>query len=77
MVTGSPIHRIREFGERYGLTAMPNVVIAKDPNFFLFSFYAIRYLPFIALYNKEGKLVTTRGGTMKPQEIVTLLGADK
>jgi len=77
MVTGSPIYRIQEFGQRYGLSSMPNVVIAKDPQFFLFSFYGIRYLPFMALYDKKGNLVTAKDGAMKPQDIVALLDSVK
>ena len=75
MVTGSPIYRIQEFGQRYGLSSMPNVVIAKDPHFFLFSFYGIRYLPFMAIYDKKGNLVSSKDGAIKPQEIVALLNS--
>ena len=72
MVTGAPMYRIKEFGSNYGLSSLPNVVLAKDPHFFLFSFYAVRYLPFIAVYDKEGNLITAKGGTMKPQDIMAL-----
>lgn len=64
MATTLPIYKMNAFTEKYGLNEMPNVVVARDASYFLPSFYEIRNLPYMALYDKKGKLIKTFEGTV-------------
>lgn len=70
MVTTYPILRMNEFTVKYGLDKMENVVMAKDPFYLLLSFYAIRNFPYIALYDKKGKLIRTFEGSVGVDRIL-------
>jgi len=70
MATTSLISRMTEFAEKYGLTKMENVVMAKDPFYILPSFYAIRYFPFLALYDKKGALIRTFEGSVDINKVL-------
>ena len=64
MVTTYPIARMNQFAATYGLSKMDNVVMAKDPFYVLISFFGIRQFPYLALYDKAGKLVNTFEGSV-------------
>lgn len=70
MVTTFPISRMNEFAEKYGLDKMENVVMAKDPYYVLLSFYAIRHFPYLALYDKKGKLIRTYEGSVSIDKVL-------
>jgi thioredoxin-related protein len=71
MVSTYPFYRIKDFADAYGLSGLQNVVVAKDPSYFLMTFYNIRNLPYMGLYNKKGKLIETVEGS-KPMETILL-----
>ncbi len=73
MVSTYPYYRIRAFAESYGLTKMNNVVMAKDPNYFLLTFYSIHNFPFVAMYNKKGGLVGTLEGSKPIEKVIEAL----
>lgn len=77
MVSTYPLYRITEFAETYGLSKMENVVMTKDPNYLLISFYAVRSLPFMALYNKKGNLITVGYGNVAIDKILSLFNSQK
>ena len=43
---------IKRFAAKYNLVDKPNVIIGRDPNFTLPTFYRPRMTPFVALYQK-------------------------
>jgi thiol-disulfide isomerase/thioredoxin len=43
---------IKKFAVKYNLVGKPNVIIGRDPNFTLPTFYRPRMTPFMALYQK-------------------------
>ena len=43
---------IKKFAAKYNLVGKPNVIIGRDPNFTLPTFYRPRMTPFVALYKK-------------------------
>jgi thiol-disulfide isomerase/thioredoxin len=57
MSTFQPIYKMKEFSNQYKLTSYPNIHLGRDVKYFFGPFYRIRYSPFIAVYNKERKLV--------------------
>lgn len=70
MTSSYPLARIREFGERYHLTEMNNVVLTKDPYYVLLSFYAVKSLPYLALYDKNRKLIRTYQGSVGIEQLL-------
>lgn len=72
MATYQPFTELKEFNTHYRIFEHPNIMLGRDEKFFLAPFYKIRNLPFLALYDKKGDLVTTFEGTQKPE---TLLNA--
>jgi hypothetical protein len=46
------------------------MLIGRDEKFVLPPFYKIRSLPYLALYDKKGKLITTFEGTQKADTIL-------
>ena len=72
MATYQPFEEMKEFNEHYRIYEHPNIKLGRDEKFFLAPFYKIRNLPYLALYDKKGNLVTTFEGT---QKIDTLLNA--
>jgi hypothetical protein len=72
MATYQPFGEMKEFYAHYHLADHPNIKIGRDEKFFLAPFYRIRNLPYLALYDKKGNLITTFEGT---QKIATLMNA--
>ncbi|GAA4734780.1 hypothetical protein GCM10023229_11480 [Flavisolibacter ginsenosidimutans] len=70
MITTYPIYRMKEFAENYGLNNMKNVVVTKDPHYLMIPFYDVRNFPFMAFYDKKGKLIGTFQGTATIEKIL-------
>jgi thioredoxin-related protein len=73
MATYQPFNEMKTFYEHYHLADHPNIKIGRDERFVLPPFYQIRNLPYIALYNKQGKLITTFEGNHKVQLLLDAL----
>lgn len=70
MATTLPIYKMKEFGEKYGLTRMENVVMGRDTYYLLPGFYEMRSLPYLALYDKKGALIRTFEGSVGMERIL-------
>jgi len=70
MATYQPFSEMKEFNTHYRLFEHPNIKLGRDEKFFLAPFYKIRNLPYLALYDKKGNLITTFEGTQKVDTIV-------
>lgn len=70
MATYQPFEELKEFNTHYRMFEHPNVKMGRDEKFFLPPFYKIRNLPYLALYDKKGNLVTTFEGTQKVDTIL-------
>jgi len=70
MVTMHPLYQMNAFTDKYGLKALEHVVIGRDLYTTLPSFYNIRHLPFHALYDRKGNLITTFEGSAGLQAIL-------
>lgn len=71
MATYQPFDEMKDFIVHYKLTEHSNIKIGRDEKFFLAPFFRIRNLPYLALYDKKGDLITTFEGT---QTASTILG---
>ena len=72
MATYQPFGEMKDFNTHYRLFEHPNFKIGRDEKFFLVPFYRIHNLPYMALYDKKGNLITTFEGT---HSIATLKNA--
>ena len=70
MITTYPIYRMKEFSENYGLNNMQNIVMTKDPHYLMIPFFDVRNFPFMAFYDKKGKLIDTFQGTATIEKIL-------
>ena len=69
MSTMMPFDTMKAFYEKYDLQKFENVTVGKDVQYILPSFYQIRFMPYLAMYDKKGNLLTTFEGTMKIQDL--------
>jgi thioredoxin-related protein len=72
MATYQPFGEMKDFYAHYHIADHPNIKMGRDEKFFLAPFYRIRNLPYLALYDKKGNLITTFEGT---QKIATIMNA--
>ncbi len=77
MTTMHPLWQMNAFVEKYHLKELENVVIGKDMFYIMPSFYNVKTLPFLAFYNKKGKLVTTFEGSMSLLKIIEVFNQNK
>ncbi len=61
------------FVQDYELSGYNNFLMGIDTKYILPPFYDIKSLPFIALYDKKGNLLTTKEGNMKVDEMLKVL----
>ena len=77
MATYQPFGEMKEFNQKYKMYEHSNVHIGRDEKFVLPPFYKIRNLPYLALYDKKGNLITTFEGTQTVETILNAFEAQK
>ncbi len=77
MTSLHPLWQMNAFIEKYRLKELENVVIGKDIYYILPSFYNVKSLPFLAFYNKKGKLISAFEGSMPLQRIIEVFKQNK
>lgn len=77
MATVSSLYEMNIFMKKYKLNQMNNVVAGKDVYFLLPPFYAIKNFPYMAMYNKKGKLIMGFEGSMAIAKVITVFKEDK
>lgn len=70
MATYQPFQEMKEFYAKYQLSKYPNIKMGRDGTFFLPPYYRMKSLPYLALYNKHGILITTFEGNQKVAALV-------
>jgi len=70
MATYQPFTEMKQFNEHYKIYQHPNILIGRDEQFRLPPFYKIRNLPYLALYDRKGNLITTFEGTQKADTLI-------
>jgi thiol-disulfide isomerase/thioredoxin len=73
MITMQPFSMMKDFIEKYGLAKYSNIIIGKDIYYFTPGFFELRNIPFIAIYNKKGKLIEGHGGTVPFETVIEIL----
>lgn len=63
-VSYQPMEEIKTFADNYKMLKAKNIAIGRDPKYYVPAFFKVKYTPFIAVYNKDGKLIQAfDGGT--------------
>lgn len=70
MATMMPFDKMIAFYKHYKLADYKNIVVGQDTQYFLPVFYMVSNLPYLALYNKKGELITTFEGAVPIHQII-------
>jgi thioredoxin-related protein len=70
MATMLPFSKMKDFFSAYKLDKIPNVIVGQDREFILSTFYKMKSLPFLAFYNKKGKLIDVFEGSLPVNKIL-------
>lgn len=70
MATTAPFADMKEFYTNFNLARFDNIKTGKDIQSFLPSFFMIYSLPYLAMYDKKGKLISIFEGTMKMEDLI-------
>ncbi|MBC7827953.1 MAG: redoxin domain-containing protein [Chitinophagaceae bacterium] len=70
LTTYKPMEEMAAFEKKYNLQDYPNIQVGRDTKYFIQPFYRIRNLPYLALYDKKGNLITTFEGNVTVDKLV-------
>jgi len=70
MATIMSFELMKSFYEKYDLQRFQNIVVGKDVQYTLPSFYQMHFMPYLAMYNKKGNLLATFEGSMKIADLI-------
>jgi thiol-disulfide isomerase/thioredoxin len=70
MATSMSFAAMKNFYQKYDIGRFDNIFMGQDFQYVLPSFFMIRNLPYLAMYDKKGKLLTTFEGTMSMDDIL-------
>lgn len=54
-----PLPEVKAFAKKFNLQQFTNLVIGRDENYAIPSYYRVKFTPFMAVYNKEHHLIQT------------------
>jgi thiol-disulfide isomerase/thioredoxin len=72
MSTNMPFDMMKSFYEKYSLQKFENIIVGQDFQYILPSFYKIHFMPYLAMYDKKGNLLTTSQGSMKIEDLINV-----
>lgn len=70
MTTTWPLSMMKNFCTKYNLERFDNITAGQDINYMLPSYYSIRNMPFLAFYDKKGKLIDTFEGALPVEKVL-------
>ena len=70
MATIMSFDLMKSFYEEYDLQRFQNIIVGKDVQYTLPSFYQMHFMPYLAMYNKKGNLLATFEGSMKMEDLI-------
>jgi cytochrome oxidase Cu insertion factor (SCO1/SenC/PrrC family) len=73
MATYAPMNELTDFIAKYKLDKYPNIASGRDTRYMLQPFYKMTGLPYQALYDAKGNLVTTFEGNVKIDTVLNSL----
>lgn len=66
----APLYQLQNFYDTYQLSQLDNLVMGKDYQYILPSFFMMKNFPFMALYNKKKELITVFEGSYPISQII-------
>jgi thioredoxin-related protein len=72
MATNMSFEMLKSFYEKYDLQRFENITVGLDFQYSLPSFYQIRFMPYLAMYDKKGNLLTSFEGSMKIEDLINV-----
>ncbi len=72
MATMAQYPQMKDFYAKYKLEEFKNIKVGRDFQYMLPSFYRVRNLPYLAMYDENGNLLTTFEGTMKIDDLIAV-----
>lgn len=76
MATWQPFAEMKKFYEDFQLYQHPNIRVGRDVSFIIPPFYNIRNLPFLALYDKKGDLITVAEGSLPMTKVLEIFNKE-
>jgi len=73
MVTSRPFEDMANFADHYKISRFPSIKIGTDPSRMVTQFYQVKFTPFSALYDKNGRLVKVYENGIDMPELVNLV----
>ena len=75
IIMASPLehHLLKKFYEEYKIADHPNIIMGRDPSYFFGTFYKVKTLPAIFLYDKKGNFLKAFDRIIPVQKIAELL----
>ena len=64
LATYRAMEEMVNFQSKYKLENYSNIQVGRDTKYFIQPFYKVKNLPYLALYDKKGKLITTFEGNV-------------
>ena len=68
-----PLPEIKEFAKKFNLQQFNNIIIGRDPNYAIPSYFRVKFTPFMAVYNKEHHLIQTYQQGTEADTLIALL----
>jgi thiol-disulfide isomerase/thioredoxin len=66
-------NEIISFAKEYKLLKANNIIVGRDPKYYVPSFFRVKFTPFMAVYDKNGRLLQTYDAGTDPDTIIKLL----
>lgn len=73
MITYHPLYMMKDFITNYGLSKYPNIVVGKDIYYITTGFYDVHNIPYLAMYDKKGKLIEGFEGSLPIPKVIDIL----
>lgn len=70
MATMLPFSKMKAFYEQYQLNRFSNIIVGWDKTYILPPFYRVKTLPFLAFYDKKGKLIDALEGALPVNKVL-------
>lgn len=75
IVMASPLEHqhLKKFYDEYKIADYPNIIMGRDPSYFLGTFYNVKSFPAIFVYDKKGNFVKAFDGSSPVEKIAETL----
>lgn len=72
-VSYQSMDEIRTFAEDYKMLNTKNIAVGRDPKYYIPAYFRVKYTPYIAAYDRNGRLLQTFDGGTDPDTLYKLI----